>query len=222
MRIKRMRKFRFLLIGIIGGSLLVPAQTAVEESWEKTANARQPSAKVMDAAGIKPGMIIGEIGAGRGRYTVQLSGRVGAAGKIYANDIDSKALAYLAERCRRNRIDNIETVLGQVADPRFPKTGLDMIFMVWTYHMLEKPVDLLQSLAAYLKTGATVVMVEPVPAETEDEIKEVTARTGRRPNSINVVTKESIERDAARAGFEIVLMDSSLTMDNIFILRIKQ
>jgi precorrin-6B methylase 2 len=202
-------------------NIFMERQTVVEEPYEKSANQRQPPEKVMTLAGIRPGMIIGEIGVGYGRYTVHLAGRVGPTGKIYANDIEPKALAHVAERCRLNRIDNIETVLGQTADPRFPNTGLDMIFMVWTYHMLEEPVEMLRSLAGYLKPGATVVMVEPIPAETEDEIKTETARLGRRPENIRSVSKESLERDAALAGFELVKSDSSLSMDNIFILRVK-
>ena len=60
----------------------------------------------MDAAGVKAGMIIGELGAGRGRFTVHLARRVGPKGKILANDIDAEGLAYLRERCKRAGIDN--------------------------------------------------------------------------------------------------------------------
>jgi ubiquinone/menaquinone biosynthesis C-methylase UbiE len=225
MRIERMRIFGVLVIGIFVGGLFVSGQVAVDLSVlahrEKSANEMQPPDKVLAIAGVKPGMIIGEIGAGRGRYTVHLSGRVGPSGKVYANDIDAKALAYLDERCRVSRIENVETVLGQVADPRFPKTGLDLIFMVWTYHMLDQPVDLLKSLAPYLKSGGTVVMVEPIPSETEDEIKSYIAKTGKRPENIHSVSKESLEKDAARAGFVLVRMDTSLAKDTIFILRVK-
>jgi tRNA A58 N-methylase Trm61 len=42
----------------------------------------------MDAVGIKPGMVIGEVGAGRGRYTVFLATRMGDTGMIFANEID--------------------------------------------------------------------------------------------------------------------------------------
>ncbi len=200
---------------------LVIAQTFPEESWEAGPNKRQPAGKVMDIAGIKPGMIIGEIGAGRGRYTVQLAQMVGDQGRVYANDIDAGAIGYLKERCQRNGIANVETVLGKTDDPLFPRTGLDMIFMVWTYHMMEKPIAMLRSMAAYLKPGATVVMVEPIPAETEDEIREATSRLGQKPRDINVVSEDSVKRDAAAAGFEFVRMDSSLSRDNIFILRPK-
>jgi len=222
MRWNRAKRIGLGWIGIACAVSCLAAQTVREEPYEKYANERQPPEQVMTMAGIKPGMIIGEIGAGHGRYTVHLASRVGPNGKIYANDIEAKALAAVAERCKRDGIGNIETVLGGVDDPRFPRTGLDMIFMVWTYHMLEKPVDLLRNLARYLKPGATVVLLEPVPAETEEEIKAETDRTGRRPGNIQAVSKKSLENDAARAGFEIVRADASLKMDTLFILRVKK
>ena len=72
-------------IFILGMMFNVFAQTP---SWEKRANERQSPEKVMDSIGLKPGMVIGEIGAGRGRYTVFLAKRVGETGKVYANDIN--------------------------------------------------------------------------------------------------------------------------------------
>ena len=81
----------------------------------------------MDAAGIKPGMIIGEVGAGRGRFTMHLARRVGPKGKILANDIDAEGLSYLRERCLRTGISNVETILGEVDDPHFPNEALDMV-----------------------------------------------------------------------------------------------
>jgi ubiquinone/menaquinone biosynthesis C-methylase UbiE len=213
----RQQGFGLLALGLLGLSLVSTAQSGLEETWEKNANRRQPPDQVMDMVGIKPGMIIGEVGAGRGRYTVHLSRRVGDQGRIYANDIDRGALEYLKERCRRNGLANVETVLGKPDDPLFPRTGLDMIFMVWTYHMMSKPVEMLRSFIPYLRPGALVVMVEPVPEETEEEIKDATARLGRKPSDINAVSEDSVRRDAAAAGFDLVRTDSSLTKDNVFI-----
>jgi len=190
--------------------------------FEQRANAGQPPDKVMDAIGVKPGMVIGELGAGRGRYTVHLARRVGPTGKVYANDIDAGALAFLRERCEREKITNIETILGKVDDPLFPKAGLDMVFMVWVYHMLESPAALLKNIVPGLKPGATIVMVEPVPAEIEAEISEVTARTKKKPDDIRVVTRASVEADAGQAGLELAkVMEGFLAKDNIFVLRKK-
>jgi SAM-dependent methyltransferase len=189
---------------------------------EQRANAGQPPAKVMDAVGVKPGMVIGELGAGRGRYTVHLAGRVGASGKVYANDIDAEALAYLRERCVREKLMNVEIILGTVDDPRFPAGRLDMVFMVWVYHMLEHPATILKNIVPALKAGATVVLVEPIPSETEAEIKMVTAHTGKTPTDIHVVTRTNLAADAALAGLEIVqAMEGLLEKDNIYVLRRK-
>jgi ubiquinone/menaquinone biosynthesis C-methylase UbiE len=191
----------------------VSAQTV--DPLERSANERQPHTKVMDAVGIRPGLVVGEVGAGRGRYTVFLAKRVGDTGKIYANDIDAPALAYLRERCRRDGITNVETILGKGDDARFPDATLDMVFMVWVYHMMETPVPLLRSLGPSMKPGATVVIVDPVPEEVEEEFRDATAGT-----RFTVPTREHVERDARLAGFELVQsMIGFLEKDNIFILR---
>jgi ubiquinone/menaquinone biosynthesis C-methylase UbiE len=198
---------------------LAPAAASAQtvDPREKTANDLQPPAKVMDAVGIKPGMVIGEVGAGRGRYTIFLAKRVGDTGKIYANDINASALAYLRERCERDGITNVETVLGKVDDALLPKAALDMVFMVWVYHMMESPVPMLASLVPSLKPGATVVIVDPVPADVEDEF-----RSAPPDAKFTVPTKEHVERDAALAGFELIRsMTGFLEKDNIFILRKK-
>jgi len=217
------RKWLLMLLAMIlfGPAVSPAARQDLAEGWEKTANQRHPPNQVMDLIGLKPGMMIGELGAGGGRFTVHLARRVGGKGIVFANDINPKAIEDIRARCRRQGITNIETVLGREDDPRFPKTNLDMVFMVWVYHMMEKPVDMLRSLIPYMKPGALVAMLEPIPAETEEEIKDVTARTGKIPTDVHVVTKESLEKDAAAVGLEFVRMDSTFKMDNLFILRVK-
>ena len=60
-----------------------------ENANEARLNRLQPPDQVMDAIGIKPGMVVAEIGAGQGRYVVQIAARVGETGKVYAEDIDA-------------------------------------------------------------------------------------------------------------------------------------
>ena len=72
--------------------------------WEKQLTARQQPEKIMDVIGLKPGMVVGEIGAGDGRFTVHLAKRVGPVGRVFANDIDDRALAELRDRVNRYQI----------------------------------------------------------------------------------------------------------------------
>ncbi len=187
------------------------------ETWERGVNERQPPDRVLDAVGLKPGMVVGEIGAGRGRYTVQLAARVGNKGKVLANDIDSASLAFLEERCRSEEIGNVETIRGEVNDPRFPGDSLDMAIMVWVYHMLDHPDGLLKSLRPSLKPGAPLVILDPHDSEIDAEFG-----IDRSQPDVRVPTiKERIERSAAAAGFELVRVETFLPKDYIFILRAK-
>ena len=122
----------------------------------------------MYAIGVKPGMAIGEIGAGRGRYTVHLAMRVGETGKIHANDINSSVLEH--ERCRQDGVRNVEIILSKVDDALFPGAALDMVFMVWDHHHMEEPVAVLRSVIPSLKPNATVVIVDPIPEDVEKEL----------------------------------------------------
>ena len=124
---------------------------APENANEARLNRLQPPEKVLDVIGVRPGMTVAEIGAGRGRYAVQLSVRVGPGGRVYAEDIDAAALEHLRRRCRRWRLDNVEVILGGVTDPRLPPARLDMIWIVSSYHHFADPVALLRRARQALK-----------------------------------------------------------------------
>lgn len=170
----------------------------ISEEREKRANESQPPQLIMNLVGIRPGLIIGEVGAGRGRVTVHMADRVGDNGRIYANDIDSEALEYLADRCRRLGLSNVEIVHGLVDDPRFPTNKLDLAFMAGVYNHLEKPVPLLKNLMPSLKPWGVVVMVEPASANP----------------------REKIDKEARQAGFQIeAVIEGQLKYSSIFVLR---
>jgi len=128
------KRFIFLSLAIFLGAF---ASCQDPDAWEARHNRMQPPDKVMDAIGVKGGMVVGEVGAGRGRYAVHMARRVGPSGKVYANDIDRNALRYLEHRCERDDIPNIITVLGDVTDPKLPEGELDLVYIINTYHHLD-------------------------------------------------------------------------------------
>jgi len=198
-------------------SYFLHAQADLSEAREKSATERQAPDKVMAAVGVQPGMVLGEIGAGRGRYTVYLARKVGPKGKILANDINENSLAYLAERCRRNGFGNVETITGTMDDPRFPEKSLDMAIMVWVFHMLEKPAELLANLRPSLKPGAQLVILDP----RDDEIDAEFGIDRSKPGVKTPAIRERIEQCARQSGFELVRVETFLPKDYIFILRVK-
>lgn len=175
------------------------------EDWEKGLNQRQPPIKIMDAIGLKRGMTIGEIGAGTGRMTVWLADRVGESGKVYANDIDRSSLDHLKKRCRRDGFKNVETIVGRMGDPGFPKDSLDIVFMINVYHHLSDPISILQNLRPGLKPGGIVAIVECDPDKVDwgDEH--------------GCASKQAMKEDLKKAGFKIVRIETFLDEDSIYI-----
>jgi ubiquinone/menaquinone biosynthesis C-methylase UbiE len=165
--------------------------------------------KVMEATGVKPGMVIGEVGAGRGYFTFWLARGVGETGKIYANDIDRSALSYIERRSADEKVANIETVLGTVDEPRFLPASLDMVFMVNSFHDLERPVELLANLRPCLKPDATVVLMDRDPAKVSDR-------------SRHFLTRAEVEETVGRSVFELVRVETFLRDHNLYILRARK
>lgn len=189
--------------------LFVYSQKSYAEGWEKSTETIQPPYQIMDSAGLKKGMTVGEIGAGRGRITVYLADRVGPGGFVYANDIDASALGSLRSRCERLGFNNVKTVLGGTDDPSLPESSLDMAFMVWVFHHLEKPELLIRNLKKSLKPGATLIIIDPTDNELESS-----ART-------TDPIRERVMKVAGTAGYEVLRTETFLPEDYFYVLKVK-
>jgi ubiquinone/menaquinone biosynthesis C-methylase UbiE len=119
----------------------------------------------MDAIGLAPGMIVGEAGAGDGYFTLPMAQRVGVTGAVVANDISSRSLRSLEEHARRDGLTNVTTVVGDVADPKFPRHDLEMVVIVHAFHDFSRPVEWLTNLRKYLRPGATVAVIDCDPEQ---------------------------------------------------------
>src|SRR4030042_921856 len=203
--------FFFCILFVISSPALLSQenQVPVEASETWLNNQHQPE-KLMDAIGLKEGMTIADIGAGRGRMTVFFSLKVGEKGRVYANDIDKEALTYLEHRCQANNMTNVKTFPGKVDNPMLPAGEVDIAFMVSTYHHLEKPVDMMRNTIPCLNKDGILVIVERDPVKT--------GQTGRESTS-----REKLTRDANEAGFELIKVNSELLeRDNIYFLKVKK
>jgi ubiquinone/menaquinone biosynthesis C-methylase UbiE len=165
--------------------------------------------KVLEVTGVKPGMTIGEVGAGGGHFTVLLARAVGRKGRIYANDILRSAIEKIDRRSADEGFTNIETILGAVDDPRFPRGALDMVFMVNCFHEFEKPIELLANLLPSLKPGATVVIMDRDP-------------TRARHSGEHLYTQEEMAETIGRSVFALVRTETFLPYHNLYILKARQ
>lgn len=165
--------------------------------------------QITAAIGIKPGMIIGEGGAGRGAYTFSIAARVGETGRIYANDINAAALAEIDSLCKVQGVKNITTVVGKPSDPLFPVKNLDMVFLRYVVHHMEDTTAWMKNVIPYMKPGAPLILVEwdagraPVPD---------------RP----LITEQQLLDIMAKTDFVIDHIDRSFGNDNIYFYKLKQ
>ena len=87
--------------------------------------------QALDAIGIKPGMVVADVGAGTGYFTLRMARRVGPSGKVYANDIQPEMLRMLRQNAAKAGLNNIETVLGVERTRNFRSTPW-ILFCWWT------------------------------------------------------------------------------------------
>jgi ubiquinone/menaquinone biosynthesis C-methylase UbiE len=173
-----------------------------ENANEARLNRLQPPVLVMDAIGVKPGMVVAEIGAGQGRYVVQLAVRVGRSGRVYAEDIDAAALDFLRQRCQRWGLENVTPVLGEVSDPKLPAGRLDLIWIVSSYHHFDDPVALLRRARPALKAGGVLAIGEWISIH----------ETGR-----HGTTSENIIKQVKTAGYVLERVETFLKANNFLI-----
>ncbi len=197
-------------IAVVGMMLALPLLLAQErtfqiEEWEKRLNRRQPPVKIMDAIGMKPGMIIGEVGAGTGRMTMWIADRVGDSGKVYANDINTESLEHLSQRCMRAGFEHVEIIVGEEENPKLPTNALDIAFMINVYHHLDNPVPLVRNILPSLRPNGILAIVECDPDKVDWGKEE------------GCTQKKDMVKELKEAGFDVVRIETFLNEDNIYI-----
>jgi len=135
---------------------IVSARWSTEEARDRLREAD----KVMDLAGIAPGMTVADLGAGEGYYTIRLASRVGPKGRVLAEDIVPEVRDALAQRVTRERLDNVSVRLGEAHDPELPENSFDRVLMVHMYHEIAEPYRFLWNLRPALKADGAVVVVD--------------------------------------------------------------
>jgi len=149
---------------------------------EEREREEQPE-KAIAQFNLKPGMMVGDVGAGTGYYSVRMAKLIGPAGIVYANDIQPGMLDKLRERAAAANIANVVTVLGSETDPKLPPGKLDLVVLVDVYHELSRPQRMLEGIRDSLKPGGRLVLLEyrkedpsvPIRPEHKMSVDEVKA-----------------------------------------------
>jgi ubiquinone/menaquinone biosynthesis C-methylase UbiE len=116
--------------------------------------------KLLKMVDLKPEMVVADIGAGSGYYSFRLAEKVGDKGKVLAVDIQKEMLDIIRKRMKKDKVENIEPVLGTETDPKLPAEGVDLILMVDVYHEFTFPYEMTEAMIKALKPAGRLVFVE--------------------------------------------------------------
>ena len=120
---------------VVGAGLLFAQERAAQErrreQWQKVDD-------IFAAMAIRPGATVADIGAGDGFFTSRLARAVGPDGRVFAVDIDDKALERLRKRLEEDAIRNVTVVKGATDDPKLPERVLDSALIVNAYHEMDQ------------------------------------------------------------------------------------
>jgi predicted methyltransferase len=121
--------------GDIGASVVAMPDRSDED--RKMDAHRQP-ARLLDFAGVKPGMTVFDLMAGGGYTTELLARAVGKSGKVFAQNAATapeKVLTLMTERLKKPVLANVVSV-STPTDAPFPDTvhDVDLVTFVLNYH----------------------------------------------------------------------------------------
>jgi SAM-dependent methyltransferase len=175
------------------------AEAWAEQFDDPSRDAWQRPEAVLDFIGLAPDARVADLGAGTGYFAMRLARRV-PRGHVLANDLEPDMVRYLGERAAKEGLGNLTAVQGRPDDPALPE-AVDVAFMCNVYHHLEDPVGYFRKVAAQLRPGGRVIVV--------DFEKDAPSDVPGPPPEMRVA-RDALVAELARAGFELVRADGDV------------
>ena len=164
--------------GTYAGRTIAPTMSFAGAAWLDRAEreTRERPDAVLDAIAITDGMVVADVGAGSGYFTLRLARRVGTRGRVIATDIQPEMLAMIRERAGAAGLANVETRLVGSDDAGLDAHSIDLALLVDVYHELADPAAVVGGIRRALRPGGRLVLVEyraedpDVPIKPEHEM----------------------------------------------------
>lgn len=166
------------------------------------ASAEAEVQRLVEIFQLKPGMSVADVGAGFGAWTIGFAEAVGPTGRVYSSDVGEQQLASLRQTKTRRALTNVTVVEGGERSTNLPAGCCDAILVRDVYHHLTAPEDMTSSLAATLKPGGRLVVVDFLPRPDTDVPAGVPANRGGHGVPSDVVIAE-----VTAAGLTHVISD---------------
>lgn len=115
---------------------------------------------IIEACGIRAGMVVADVGAGTGLFTRLFAPLVGKQGRVYAVDIAEEFIEHIQKTARENNLTNVVGVICGQDDAKLPANSVDLVFICDTYHHFEFPHKTMRSIHRALRPDGQVVLID--------------------------------------------------------------
>jgi len=170
----------------------------------------QMPSRVINEIGITEGMVVADLGAGEGYFSIRLAKTVGPNGIVYASDINENVLKILEQISKQNNLNNIVIIHGEPTDPLLPNKSTDLVLIVNTIHMIDDFNTFMLNTFKGLKPNGNVVIVQ---WDAEKMQKELTSSS-----SISYsLSMSTTLRKILNSGLDVQKILTFLPMQNIYV-----
>ena len=135
------------------------AQALASALDDPARDAWQRPEDVLRAMALAPTMSVADVGAGTGYFAVRLA-RAVPAGEVSATDVEPNMVRFVNERARREGLANLRSVLATQSASGLPRDSFDRILVVHVWHHLPNRGALAHDLAAALRPGGRLFVVD--------------------------------------------------------------
>ena len=175
-------------VALVVCATIAAQQTGLTDAQIKSAEVEVP--RLLELLELKPGMTVADVGAGFGAWTMRLARAIGPSGRVYATDLGAAQLAALRDATARERANNVTIIEGAVSSTNLPALCCDAILIRDAYHHFTQPDALIKSLAASLKPGGRLAVIDFPPRPSTEVPAGVPANRGGHGVPSDVVERE--------------------------------
>ncbi|MFW9875084.1 MAG: class I SAM-dependent methyltransferase, partial [Candidatus Thorarchaeota archaeon] len=119
--------------------------------------------KVAKRIHLKAGMIVVEIGPGKGSYTKVVARNILPNGTVYAIDIQESVINRLKKRIKKEGITNIIPKIDDAYNLSFEDGSVDRVLMIACLPEIPYPIKVLKELKRVLKPDGLISLSEMLP-----------------------------------------------------------
>jgi len=119
--------------------------------------------KNIEQLGLQKGMLVADLGAGSGAYTIAAAKAVGDSGRVYAVEVQKELLSGIKSSASKEGVSNIEVIWGDVERAGKTKIKDNIIDAVIVSNILFQVDDkqgFLNEIDRILKKGGNVLVVD--------------------------------------------------------------